>query len=110
MVCDLLETGFGILNLEVGDRVVFSPYADGLGGCVLGRLNAPPLPGEQPVPRRIRLAVDEFIVEARTRVELGTKRAQLQIHEDGRLRLTADKLLAKARRVQRFLAPMLRLN
>ncbi len=110
VVCDLLDTGLGVLTLEVGDRVVFSPYADGLGGCVLGRLAEFIRPDGSVTRRTLRISVDELILDAQTRVELGTKRAKLLITEDGRVQLTADKFLAKARKVQRFLAPILRLN
>lgn len=115
IACDLLDMGLGAAAIEVGDRVVFSPYADGLGGCVIGRLNEPSQRQGTSSQRTLRyetlrISVDELILDARTRVELGTKRARLIITEDGRVQITADKLLAKARKVQRFLAPILRLN
>lgn len=107
VLCDVVDNGLGLAPLLVGDRVVFSRYADGLGGCVLGRLIAPDEAAER---RSLRLTVDELVVDARTRVELGTDRARVLLAKDGRVQITADKLLSRARKVQRFLAPILRLN
>jgi hypothetical protein len=105
--CDVLDTGLGPIELRVGDSVAFTLYADEPGhGCVIGRIC---LPGDDR-SRSVHLELDELTIHARSRVCIQTGRARILLAKDGTLELLAWTLVSKARRLQKLLAPMLRLN
>lgn len=109
--CDALESGLGVAPYALGDSVVFASYAHSDSeGCVLGRIGA-----TAPVDRRtlrlpaLELDVDELIVSAKRRIVLGTENASLRIAAD-KVETIAFTIVSKARRLQKLLAPMIRLN
>ena len=106
--CDVLEDAFGPLRVELGDTVAFAMYAGEPGGCILGRIGSPR--SEQPATRRaVRLAAESLEVDA-DKISLRTPHGRITIDPEGNLEMVAWTLISKARRLQRFLAPILRLN
>lgn len=113
LCCDVLDAGLGVAALRLGDAVAVARYRDpNDAGCILGRIATQPASTSRV---RLRLGVleidvDELVLNAKSRITLGTERARIRLTEQGDLELLAWTLVSKARRLQKLLAPMLRLN
>jgi hypothetical protein len=109
--CDVIDSGMGPPEYVVGDQVVFAVYADDVRrACLLGRVIARSA-ADAPIRRRsLRLDVDTFEVVARDRATVQTAGARIRLTRQGDLEFLAQTLLARARRLQKLLAPILRLN
>lgn len=109
--CDILDTGMGVPEYQLGETVAFILYdGDHRTGCILGRVTTP---GEVDTPvrrRSLRLEVNQFEVTARDRATVQTANARLRLTREGDLEMLARTLIARARRLQKLLAPILRLN
>jgi len=101
----------GVPEYQLGETVAFATYTDEPEtGCILGRVLAPSA-AEAPIRRRsLRLEVDQFEVTARDRATLQTGSARVRLTREGDLELLAKTLISRARRLQKLLAPILRLN
>jgi hypothetical protein len=109
VACDLLDSGMGPAEYQLGETVLFVLY-DQSTGCILGRVTTARAI-EAPVRRRsLRLEVEQFEVTARERVTVQTQGARLRLTRGGDLELLGQTLIARARRLQKLLAPILRLN
>jgi hypothetical protein len=109
--CEVLDTGMGKPEYQLGDTVAVATYAGDLGtGCILGRVLSPEA-ADAPVRRRsLRLEVEHFEVTARDRATVQTGAARVRLTRQGDLELVAKTLISRARRLQKLLAPILRLN
>jgi hypothetical protein len=111
--CDVLDSGLGPLEVALGDSVLAAIYPhDPSTGCILGRItsSAAASSGEPIRRKQLHLALDTLRITAKTELTLGTSRARIRLDKEGRLELLAHTLVSKARRLQKLLAPMLRLN
>jgi hypothetical protein len=99
--CELVQTGPFPLDVAPGDRVL-ALVADSGRGYILGRLGRP--------RESVTLSVESLAVEAKDAVVLRTRHSSMRLSADGDLELRATRVLSRASRLQRFLAPLLRLN
>jgi hypothetical protein len=109
--CDVLESGIGVAPYALGDSVVFASYEHSDSeGCVLGRVGTTAALDRRTLRlSALELEVDELIVSAKRRIVLGTENASLRIAAD-KVETIAFTIVSKARRLQKLLAPMIRLN
>jgi hypothetical protein len=113
--CDVLDSGLGPIEVRLGDSVLTAIYPhDPSTGCILGRVAASAAASgmaREPVRRKqLHLDVETLRITAKTELTLGTPQARIRMDKEGRLELLAHTLVSKARRLQKLLAPMLRLN
>ena len=113
LCCDVLDIGLGPCPLQLGDTVAFMSYRGrDDAGCVLGRVAGTPRASSRTklVLEALELDVDELVITAKSKLTLATDRARVRLTKQGDLELLAVTLVSKARRLQKLLAPMLRLN
>lgn len=111
LCCDVLDTGMGVPELRLGQELAVARYAhDDDMGCVLGRVASPAEAGGPVRRSSLKLEVGELIVNARDLIALGTESARVRLDKQGDLQLVASSIISRARKLQKLLAPMLRLN
>src|SRR5262245_19652545 len=73
IACDVLDTGLGAPEYQLGQSVLFITYDDPAGaGCILGAVTQ--MGHDAPARRRsLRLEVEEFIVKARSAASIETE-------------------------------------
>jgi hypothetical protein len=111
VACDVLDTGLGVPEYELGQTVLFVTYPDNQeAGCILGVVRAASA-SDAPVRRKsLHLEVEQFVVNARAEASIQTEGARIRLTRGGDLEFLAHSLISRARRLQKFLAPILRLN
>lgn len=113
--CDCLDTGGGPLRLRAGDIVVCLAGANAEDRFVLGRVTPPCAPGEpadaEPEPLQAPAEIPRTLVlEGRESVVIKTERAKIVLRGNGDIELLGERIASRARRIQKLLAPLLKLN
>jgi hypothetical protein len=101
LACEPLQTGPFPLELAVGDRVLVLVSKAGRA-YILGRLGV--------APADVRVHVERLVLDAGEEVVLHTRRSSLRVGADGDVEVRGARILSRASRLQRLLAPLLRLN
>jgi hypothetical protein len=123
VACDYLDSGGGIPQTNIGDCVLYVSRGDGGDrGILLGVVSS----SRRDVDNRPKASVNSstaangqsgktisasrIILDATDEIVLKTKKSCLVMRQNGDIEVRSSRLVARARKLMKFLAPMLRLN